>query len=56
MTKPLDPRETVTFEELLLNNTYAQEALIKLLEKKGILTKEEVMEEMKREGWVQSVS
>ena len=46
----LDSQETVSFEELLLNNTFAQEALINLLERKGILTKEEVIEEMKRVG------
>jgi hypothetical protein len=40
------PKETVSFEELLMSNIYTQEALINLLEKKGILTKKEVLEEI----------
>ena len=47
MGKELDPRETVSFEELLLSNVYTQEALINLLEKKGIITKGELLEEIK---------
>lgn len=35
----LDPRETTTFEELLMSNVYTQEALINLLDKKGVITK-----------------
>lgn len=41
-------RKTVTFKELLLSNIYTQEALINILEKKGILTKKEVLEEIKK--------
>jgi len=48
MAKKLDPKETVSFEELLINNTFEQEALVNLLEKKGIITKAELLEEMKR--------
>ena len=48
MAEKLDPKETVTFEELLVNNTYEQEALVNILERKGIITKEEIIEEMKR--------
>jgi hypothetical protein len=48
MAQKLDPKETVTFEELLVNNTYEQEALVNILERKGIITKEEIIEEMKR--------
>lgn len=48
MADKLDPKELVTFKELLLSNVYTQEALVNLLEKKGILTKEEVLEEIKR--------
>ncbi len=48
MSKKLDPKEPVTFEELLMSNVYTQEALINLLEKKGIITKKEVIEEIER--------
>ena len=48
MATQLDPKETVTFEELLKNNTFEREALVNLLEKKGIITKAELLEEMKR--------
>ena len=48
MAEKLDPKEVVTFEELLMSNMYTQEALINILVKKGIITKEEVLEEIKR--------
>ena len=48
MTEKLDPRETVTFEELFISNVYTQEALINLLEKKGLIGKKELLEEIKR--------
>jgi hypothetical protein len=48
MSKKLSPEEIVSFEELLMSNVYTQEALVNLLEKKGILTKKEVLEEIKR--------
>jgi hypothetical protein len=48
MAEKLDGKEAVSFEELLMSNVYTQGALINLLEKKGILTKAEVLEEIKR--------
>ena len=48
MAEKLDPKEIVSFEELLMSNVYTQEALVTLLEKKGIITKAEVLEEIKR--------
>ena len=48
MAEKLDPKEIVTFEELLVSNMFEQEALINLLEKKGLITKQELLEEMKR--------
>jgi hypothetical protein len=48
MAEKLDPRETVSFEELLRSNVIEQEALVNVLEKKGIITKAEVLEEIKR--------
>ncbi|HEY4674129.1 MAG TPA: hypothetical protein VIH03_08185 [Nitrososphaerales archaeon] len=48
MADELDSKEIISFKELLLSNVYTQEALINLLERKGILTKKEVLEEVKR--------
>ena len=48
MAKQLDPKEIVSFEDLLTSNIYTQEALINVLEKKGILTKRELLEEIKK--------
>ncbi|MFW9874927.1 MAG: hypothetical protein ACFFG0_17610 [Candidatus Thorarchaeota archaeon] len=47
MAEKLDPKELVTFKELLMSNVYEQEALINLLVKKGIITKEEILKEIK---------
>ena len=48
MAEKLDPRETVSFEELLRSNVIEQEALINLLDKKVIITKGELLEEIKK--------
>lgn len=48
MAEKLDPKETVMFEELLMSNTFTQEALINLLVKRGMISKAEVIEEIKR--------
>ena len=48
MAEKLDSKEIVTFRELLMSNTIEQEALVNLLEKKGIINKKELLEEMKR--------
>jgi hypothetical protein len=48
VAEKLDPKEIVTFEELFKSNVYTQEALINLLEKKGIIDKRELLEEIKR--------
>ena len=48
MAEKLDPRSTASPEELLLSVLYTQEALVNLLEKKGLLTKQEVLEEIQR--------
>jgi hypothetical protein len=39
MAEKLDAKETVSFEELLMSNVYTQEALINLLDSKGIISK-----------------
>ena len=48
MAEKLNPKEMVSFEELLMSNVLEQEALVNLLEKRGIITKAEVLEEIKR--------
>ncbi len=48
MAEKVASKETVSFEEILMSNVYTQEALINLLESKGIITKAELLEEIKR--------
>jgi hypothetical protein len=48
MAKQLDPKETVDLKELLMSEVIQSEALINLLDKKGIISKEELLEEIKR--------
>jgi hypothetical protein len=55
----LDPKQVVSFEELLMSQVVQQEALTRLLIEKGIITKEQFLEtvkvvdgDMKREGQV----
>ena len=48
MTKKDETREQVPLEEVVMSNVYTQEAIVNILEKKGLVTKKEVMEEMKR--------
>jgi hypothetical protein len=44
MAIPLDPKQIVSFEELLMAQVVQQEALTRLLIEKGIFTKEEFLE------------
>jgi len=44
MAIPLDPKQTVSFEGLLMSQVVQQEALTRLLVEKGIFTKEEFLE------------
>ena len=46
MGEKVDPKEVVAFKELLMSNVYEQEALINLLEKKGFITKDELLKEI----------
>jgi hypothetical protein len=48
MAQKLDPKEMVSFGELLMSNVYTQEPLINLLAVKGIITKAELLEEIER--------
>jgi hypothetical protein len=44
MAIPLNPKQFVSFEELLMSQVIQQEALTRVLVEKGILTKEEFLE------------
>ena len=48
MAEKLDPKEIVDFKELLMSDIIQSEALINLLDKKGIISKQELLEEMKK--------
>jgi len=48
VAKILDPKELVDFKELLMSEVIQSEAIINLLDKKGIISKQELLEEMKR--------
>ncbi len=43
MAKQLDPKEVLTLEELAISTMWETSALVELLERKGILTKQEVL-------------
>ena len=47
MATPLDPKQIVSFEELLMSQVIQQEALTRLLVEKGVFTKEEFGEMVK---------
>lgn len=44
MATTLDPKQVVSFEELLMSQVVQQEALTRLLVEKGLFTKEEFLE------------
>ncbi len=48
MAEKLDQRQTVDFKELLISEMVQSEALVNILERKGILTKKELLEEIER--------
>jgi len=48
MAKKLDPKETVDLKELVLSEVIQLEALINILESKGIVSKRELLEEIRR--------
>jgi len=48
MAEKLDQKQIVDFKELLMSEVIQSEALINLLDKKGIISKKELLEEMKR--------
>jgi len=48
MAEKLDPKEIIPFEELVTHEFIQSEALINLFDRKGIITKTELLEEMRR--------
>jgi hypothetical protein len=48
MAEKLDSKELVSFKELLMFEVIHSEALVNLLDRKGIITKKERLTEMKR--------
>ena len=48
MNNMLDPGELVSLKELLMFQVIQSEALMNLFNRKGIVSKEEVLEEMKK--------
>ncbi len=43
MAEKLDPKEIVTLEELALSTMWETAALVELLERKGVVTRQEVL-------------
>jgi hypothetical protein len=48
MAEKLDPKESVSFKELLMSEVIQSEALFNLLERQGVVSKQELLEEIKR--------
>jgi hypothetical protein len=48
MAEKLDQKQTVDLKELLMSEVIQSEALINLLDRKGLISKQELLEEMKR--------
>lgn len=48
MANKLDPKELVSFKEMLMSEVILSEALINLLDQKGIISKRELLAEMRR--------
>ena len=47
MAQRLDSRETVTYRELIISEIIQTEALIALLDRKGIITRLELLQEIR---------
>ncbi len=44
MAQPLDPNDLVTLDEQAISNMWETSALVELLERKGILTRQDVLD------------
>ena len=48
MAKKLDQKQTVDFKELLMSEVIQSDTLINLIDKKGLVSKQELLKEMKK--------
>ncbi len=48
MAEKLDEKQLVEFKELLMSEIIQSEALINVLDRKGIVSKQELLDEMRR--------
>jgi hypothetical protein len=48
MLNALDPEEAISFEEISMSNVHTLEAIVKVLERSGFLTKTAILEEIAR--------
>ena len=48
MAEKLDEKQLVEFKELLMSEVIQSEALINVLDRKGLISKQELLEEMRR--------
>ena len=48
MAAKLDQKQTVDLKELLMSEVIQSETMINILDRKGIISKKELLEEMKR--------
>jgi len=48
MAEKLDQKQTIDIKELLMSEVIQSEALINLLDRKGLISKQELLEEMKQ--------
>ncbi len=44
MPEPLDPKDLVSLDELALTNMWETSALVELLERRGVLTRQDVLD------------
>ncbi len=47
MAEPLDPKEIVTLEELAISSMWEMAALVEVLEQKGVLKKQDILDAMR---------
>ncbi len=47
MAQPLNPKDLVTLEELTISNMWEVAALIEVLEKKGLISKQDILTEIR---------
>ena len=48
MAEKLDQKQTIDIKELLMSEVIQSEALFNLLDRKGLISKQELLEEMKQ--------